>query len=316
MSYNIKLGLIGAGNIAKEHLSVIHHLDNISVTGITSRTNSKANQLAKQFKIDNVYNDYNELINKSELDALMITVSADQIYQLVKDLIPYKIPLFIEKPPGLVPDQTKVLVELANKYHVSNMVGYNRRYYSIFHRGLEIIKKHGQLLGVTIEGHERFWKIGNIDRPKIILDNWIYANGTHTIDLLRFFGGEIKYINTFTTKLKERNGDQFVASLEFNSGSLGTYTSHWFSPGGWSVKLYGVGVTVEFKPLEKGIWFNTDFQRNEIVPDEIDQKFKPGFYRQMKAFVKIVNTEKLTWPDMDLEDAFKTMKLAENFLHV
>ena len=294
MSYNIKLGLIGAGNIAKEHLSVIHHLDNISVTGITSRTNSKANQLAKQFKIDNVYNDYNELINKSELDALMITVSADQIYQLVKDLIPYKIPLFIEKPPGLVPDQTKVLVELANKYHVSNMVGYNRRYYSIFHRGLEIIKKHGQLLGVTIEGHERFWKIGNIDRPKIILDNWIYANGTHTIDLLRFFGGDIKYINTFTTKLKERNGDQFVASLEFDSG---------------------VGVTVEFKPLEKGIWFNTDFQRNEIVPDEIDQKFKPGFYRQMKAFVKIVNTEKLTWPDMDLEDAFKTMKLAEKFLN-
>jgi hypothetical protein len=103
--------------------------------------------------------------------------------------------------------------------------------------------------------------------------------------------------------------------MEFDSGSLGTYTSHWFSPGGWSVKLYGVGVTVEFKPLEKGIWFNTDFQRNEIVPDEIDQKFKPGFYRQMKAFVKIVNTEKLTWPDMDLEDAFKTMKLAENFLN-
>ena len=117
------------------------------------------------------------------------------------------------------------------------------------------------------------------------------------------------------TKLKEQNGDQFVASLEFDSGSLGTYTSHWFSPGGWSVKLYGVGVTVEFNPLEKGVWFNTDFQENEIVPDEVDQKFKPGFYRQMKAFINMVNTGKLAWPAMDLGDSFKTMELTERFLN-
>ena len=101
--------------------------------------------------------------------------------------------------------------------------------------------------------------------------------------------------------------------MEFESGALGTYTSHWFSPGGWSVKLYGVGVTVEYKPLERGIWFNTDFQENEIIPDDVDLKFKPGFYRQMEAFIKMVNTEKLVWPGMDLDDSFKTMELAKKF---
>ena len=54
MSKTIKVGLIGAGNIAKEHLSVIDDLDNIIVTGITSRTLSKANELAKKFRIENV----------------------------------------------------------------------------------------------------------------------------------------------------------------------------------------------------------------------------------------------------------------------
>jgi len=313
MSETIKVGLIGAGNIAKEHLSVIDDLDNIIVTGITSRTLSKANDLAKKFRIENVYNDYNALINKSTLDALIITVSVDQMYQLVKDLIPYKIPLFIEKPPGIVPEETKVLVELANKYDVINMVGYNRRYYSIFHKGIEIINNNGKLLGITIEGHERFWnKIDTL--PKLIKQNWIYANSTHTLDLLRFFAGEPKTINTLSKSYNEKNGDQFVASIEFDSGTIGSYSSYWYSPGGWTVKLFGVNTTVQFKPLEKGIWIDTGFTNHNILPDKIDVQYKPGFYNQMLAFIKMVDTNVLDWPGVDLQDALKTMELAKGFI--
>ena len=90
------------------------------------------------------------------------------------------------------------------------MVGFNRRYYSIFHKGLDVIDKHGRLLGVSIEGHERFWKIVNGGFPDTVKENWIYANSTHTIDLLRLLGGEIKSIHTLSKRLKEKNGDQFV----------------------------------------------------------------------------------------------------------
>ena len=284
----------------------------VSAVGVTSRTISKAKELSNDYQIEHVCNNVYELIEKCVVDALLVFVSADQIFSLTEELIPQQIPLFIEKPPGLVPEQTNTLSKLAEKHGTNNMVGYNRRFYSIFHKGIKTIEKSGRLLGISVEGHERFWKIAN-RKPQNILDNWLYANSTHTIDLLRFFGGEIKDIITFTKILKEKNGDQFVASLEFDSGSLGTYTSHWFSPGGWSVKLYGVGVTVEYNPLERGIWFNTDFQENEIIPDEVDLKFKPGFYRQMEAFIKMVSTEKLVWPGMDLDDSFKTMELAKKF---
>ena len=70
------------------------------------------------------------------------------------------------------------------------MVGFNRRYYSVLHKGNNIIKKHGKLLGISIEGHERFWKIRDNVNTKI-RKSWIYSNSTHTIDLLRFFGGNI-----------------------------------------------------------------------------------------------------------------------------
>jgi len=286
-------------------------MEGICAEGITSRTISKAKMLAKTYNINNVYENIENLINNCPLDGLLILVSADQIYDVTKKLISTQIPLFIEKPPGLIPEQTAMLVKLANKYSTKNMVGYNRRYYSIFHKGIKIITDHGQLLGVTVEGHERFWKITNRAKSRNITDNWLYANSTHTIDLLRFFGGEINNLNSFKKSIKEKNGDQFVASMEFNSGTLGTYISHWHSPGGWSVTLYGEGVTVKFNPLEKAVWIDRDFNENEILQNESDINYKPGLFSQMEAFINMVKKNKLVWPGLDLSEALKTMELAQ-----
>ena len=289
-------------------------MDGVCAAGITSNTISKAEGLAKIFCIDNIYENIDNLIENCSLDGLMILVSANQMFDITKKIIPAQIPLFIEKPPGLIPNQTETLVELSHKYDTKNMVGFNRRYYSIFHKGIKLINQNGGLHGLAVEGHERFWKISSRGIPNEIQENWIYGNSTHTIDLLRFFGGEIKYINTFTTKLKERNGDQFVASMEFESGALGTYTSHWFSPAGWTITLYSDGITVKYKPLEKGVWIDTNLNEHEIHPDEVDINYKPGFFRQMESFIKMVRNGSLESPGITLEEALKTMELTKVFV--
>jgi predicted dehydrogenase len=172
---------------------------------MTSRTRSKAEELAKMFDIDHVYETADLLLDGCSPDGIMVLVSANQIYNVAINLLPTGIPLFLEKPPGLVPEQTKSLADLADKYRTKNMVGFNRRYYSIFHKGLEIINQNGGLLGLAVEGHERFWKISGTDMSKEIHQNWIYGNSTHTLDLLRFFGGEIIDIYPFSKSLKEKN---------------------------------------------------------------------------------------------------------------
>ena len=290
-------------------------MDGVRAVGITSRTLSKAKKLANTFQIEQVYDTVDHLLKGCAPDGIMVLVSANQIYDVALNLIPTGIPLFLEKPPGLIPEQTKALTGLANNHGTKNMVGFNRRYYSIFHKGIELINQNGGLLGVAVEGHERFWKIVDRDIPNEIRENWIYANSTHTIDLLRLFGGEVEQINALKNSLKEKNGDQFVASMKFVSGTIGTYTSHWFSPGGWTVTLYSDTIAVQFKPLEKGIWIDTDFQQHDIMPDEVDIKYKQGFYRQMEAFVNMVRTGMLETPAMDLAEALKTMELAKEFAH-
>ena len=305
-----KIGIIGAGSIVRKHLDVISGIKWIEAVGITSRTREKAEHVAQEYGIPVCSDDVESLIKQARPDALMVLVSVEQIYQVVSNIIPYGLPLFLEKPPGISPDETKTLVKLAQEHSVHTMVGFNRRYYSVFRKGRDIILDNGPLLGVSVEGHERFWKIkdrlSDTKRSK-----WLYANSTHTIDLLRFFGGELSNVHAVAHSYIEKNFDQFAAVMEFESGALGNYMAHWYSPGGWGVRLFGEGVTVEFEPLEQGVWINTDFNKHEIVPDDADLNYKPGFYRQMEAFGEMVRSGTLNWPGQDLEEAYNTMCLAE-----
>ena len=308
----VRLGVIGAGAIAAFHLQVLHAMPDIEVVGIASRTRAKAESLAAEYAIPHVADDLSGLINQSQPNGLLILVSTDQVYDVSRVAIQYGLPLFIEKPPGLSSSETGRLAELARQRGVQTMVGYNRRYYSIFHKALQVIGQHGPLMGIMVEGHER---IGSIRRsnihPERILSSWLYVNTTHTIDLMRFFGGEVNDVDAVVHRYRESMGDQFAAVIDFSSGTMGTYVSHWLSPGGWRVVLYGDGVMVEFKPLETGRWTDRNYQIHEIEPERQDIDYKPGFYQQMVAFCDMVRGEALQWPGQDLQGAYGTMCLAQ-----
>jgi len=309
--YKINLGIIGTSLIAEEHLKVLNKLNKFKIYGITSRTNKNSKKLAHKFSINIIYKNYIDMVKDPNIDVLLVLVSADQIYKVINDIIPYKKPFFTEKPPGLSLDQASKLVKKWKKFKTLNMVGFNRRFYSVFHKGMEYINKKGKLIGLAIEGHERFWLLKNI-KKKYLLRNWIYANSSHTIDLIRFFGGEVKKINSHVNNFLSSQNNQISSSFILESGCVGSYQSHWLSPGGWSVKLYGEGVTVDFKPLEKGILINNKFKKKIIEPDKYDIMFKPGFYQQMISFQKMIEKQKKVWPAQDLSDSLKTMKLIKN----
>lgn len=308
----LRLGVVGAGRIAAEHIKVLQSIDGVRVTGITSRTKAKAQALATQFSIPCVAEDMKELIHDARPDALLLLVSADSMFAVTRAALNTGLPLFVEKPAGLTPSESGELASINRSRAVRTMVGYNRRYYSVFHDGIEIIQRHGPLLGVMVEGHERIGAVRAAGRHgENVLSAWIFANSTHTIDLLRFFGGEVGMLMCLAHRIAEPRGDQFAAIMELENGALGQYSSHWLSPGGWRVVLYGHGVTVEFKPLESGRWTDAGGTVRELAMSAVDQRFKPGFYGQMVAFCQLARGAPSAWPQQDLEGAHRTMLLAE-----
>ena len=96
---DISLGVIGAGAVAKEHLRVLDDLDGVKIEVIASRTLSKAQKLASEHNIKTVV-PVSEVFNH-QVDGILVLVSAEHIFQITKDVLLQKIPVFMEKPPGL-----------------------------------------------------------------------------------------------------------------------------------------------------------------------------------------------------------------------
>lgn len=308
----LQLAVVGAGRIATRHLEVLREMPAVSVAAICSRTRTKAEKLAQEFGIRTVADDMGSLVRQARPDALLILVSAASAYPVALEALELGLPLFIEKPAGLDPEETGRLAEHARARGVPNMVGYNRRFYTVFHHGIERLRQSGRLLGVAVEGHERIDRIRATGRhPERVLQAWLYANATHTIDLLRFFGGEVRDLRGFARRQREPLVDGIAAALEFEDGALGQYGAHWLSAASWRASLYGEGISVEFAPLESGRWTDANGGQGILEPSVEDARFKPGFFGQMQAFCALARGGALAWPATDLQGAHATMRLAE-----
>lgn len=308
----VRVGLIGAGNIARQHLLAIARLPEVEAVGLTSRTREKAEALAREFGVPLVADSPAELARQAKPDALMVLVPPQTMASMAVSCLDFGLPLFLEKPVGLSVAEAEHAADAAAKRGVRTMVGFNRRHYTVFRKGMELIRERGRLLSVLVEGNERMTQVRGLNRfSEEVLRGWIFANATHTIDLLRFFGGEPAEVCAMSASLREPLGDQFAACLRFKSGALGSYTANWYSPGGWGVVLKGEGVTVEFKPLESGKATYADGSSVAIEPGPDDQDAKAGFTGQMRAFAELVRTGTLPAPCQDLSGALLTMRLAE-----
>lgn len=308
----VRLGLVGAGNIARQHLLAAARLpEDVAVVGLTSRTRARAEALAAEFGAPPVFDTPAELVRQAKPDALMVLVPPQTMAPMAVACMDFGLPLFLEKPVGLGVAEAAGVAEEAARRGARTMVGFNRRHYSVFRKGIDLVHERGRLLAVLVEGNERMAQVRGLGRfTDEVLRGWLFANATHTIDLLRFFGGEPEEVHSLCASLREPLGDQFAACLRFPGGALGSYTANWHSPGGWGVVLKGEGITVEFKPLEKGRATYADGGVVDIAPDEDDAAVKPGFTGQLRAFARLVRTGRLQPPSQDLAGALATMRLA------
>lgn len=305
----LKILFIGAGNIASQHLKVLNNLIDLKNCWISSRTSHKSKKLAKLYSMRHIEKDCFDFIkqNKKVIDGIFILVSMDQIFMTSKKILKYKIPLFIEKPPGLNIKQLQQLISLSKKYKTSNLVGYNRRYYSVIQKVKKRISSEN-IISAHIEAHERYWILKNKVKKKSYLQNWIYANTSHVINLIMFFLGNPKSIKTFSkNKFNIKNiRINTSAIIEFNKKIYATFKSNWDVVGGWYIKIFCNKNTYLLSPLEQCIVINKKFKSTKILPENYDKVYKAGFYTQAVFFLKLIKKGNYY---NDLKNILSTYKL-------
>jgi len=307
----LKTVLIGFGDIAPKYLEVLNQL-NCKVTGILTRNYDTGLEKAKKYGIKKAYKSFTE-INDDDPDFFIILTSPENNGKVLRKLIPFKKPILVEKPVAFSSKEICKIINFNRKFSTPIVVTMNRRFYSIFEKGLQYLQNHNKKINaIKIDAPEKF---SDINLPKfnpIVKKNWMFCNSIHCVDLIRFFGGDVKKIKIHSIPKKYCYSavGHCDKDIEF------TYLSNWKSPGNWSVTLYADDIRINYTPLENG----TIITKNKIIElkhSKEDLRFKPGFYFLLKHFqTQIFNKKNQTKYSSSLHDHKKTIKLIETIYQI
>ena len=308
----LKVALIGAGSIAPKHVEVLKAFADVEIVALCNSGNPRIHALADRFGITSTFTDYRQALDTVPMDAVFVLVSVLRIPEVARECLQRGIPTLLEKPPGLSADETRGLLKVATETNCLNMVGLNRRFYSVMQLAREAILEAGPLVSIVVEAPERLADYDALGHPPEVIRRLLFANGIHTIDLLRYFGGDVRAVNALSRSWFADQNDSFGALVRFQTGASGYYISNWTSPGRWSVNLYGKGRRVTLRPLEQGTVIEANGDERALLPADVDELYKPGIYAQDRYFLDCVkNAQRPAYPASDLADALKTMELIE-----
>lgn len=196
--------------------------------------------------------------------------------------------ILVEKPGGFDSSDIRRVAHEAKKYGSSVYVGYNRRFYESVHTAQNIIHKDGGVLSFIFKFTEWGHKIPETKKQSGETQEWFLANSTHVIDLAFFLGGKPKTISAYATRgvYWHRRASVYAGAGITKGGALFSYHANWESGGRWSVEVMTPKRKLVLKPLEKLISMDIGSveMRHENIDDALDQKFKPGVYRQVESF--------------------------------
>ena len=134
-------------------------------------------------------------------------------------------------------------------------------------------------------------EIEKLKKAPVVKENWFLSNSTHVVDMAFYLGGNPKEISCYTEGSLEwhPSASIFSGAGISETGALFSYQANWESAGRWCVEVLTKKNKLIFRPLEKlqvqkkGS-VNIDFVKD--INYSLDQKYKPGIFLQVKAFLK------------------------------
>ncbi len=236
----VKVGIIGAGKIAERlHLPQYSEFKKVEVVAICDINKSKAERLAKIYKIQKIYTDYRKMIKEANIDAVSICTPNYLHAEMTIFAANNKKHVLVEKPMALSIAEMKQMIYACKKNNVVLMVEQTQR----FDPAHEVLKEviDSKILGkiATVRG-----KLGH-SGPEFWSDDspWFFDKrksgggvsvdvGIHILDLIRFVLGnsEIESVSAKIANLikkKIKLEDTINAVIKFKNGIMGIFEASW-----------------------------------------------------------------------------------------
>lgn len=239
----IGIGVIGAGAFAKSgQIPAFRLCPDAAVVAVCSRRAERAETIAQEFGIPHVFTDYREMLKMEQVDLVSIITPPHLHYPTVLAALEAGKHILCEKPMAMNLDEAAAMYQRAEARGVIHCIDHELRFNPTRKKMKELIDGGylGRLRHLTVAVSAAF-NITPDSRPW----NWwsqkstgggiLGANGSHYIDLLRWWFGEISAVSgqlcTCLPLRKLANSEEMrqvetddlcVFLCEFENGGQGT----------------------------------------------------------------------------------------------
>lgn len=333
----IRLGVIGTG-LAWErlHYPAIKELqDKYEIVALANRTRSDAEKFAGLIGLDlkNVYDDYNEMLKREDIDAIDILVPIDQNYKVSEDVAGAGFDFICEKPMAPDMEQANRFLELSRRNNLKILIAENFRY----NEENNILR---QLVAEGRIGDIVYFIRNNAACFPCDMSNNTYAGtewrqhprfpggafldaALHDLAAMRLIFGDIECVQAFG-KLQPQDFSPYVSvngNLLFKSGVIGQYT---YFPSGMETqkplvgfRIFGTKGQIYLEDKTSGVISITYYDgKSETVgftPERGYYNELLNFYNAFKGSEKIVVTPEVEYGDVNtvfrILDSVKTRQI-------
>jgi predicted dehydrogenase len=285
--------IAGAGAIGQEYALVLKAME--QEFSIVCQSKQSAQKMRNEFEVSTYSGGLAEHLRQNEqkyqscILALPIEILAENCLVAMEAGIDN---ILVEKPVALNRDILSKLLATAQNFRAKIFVAYNRRFFSSVLKLQDLAKIDGGLTSINFEFTEWVDKIQWQHKSSELVNNWLIANSSHVIDLAFHLIGEPKDFSCYSkfvcnSELLPFKVKSYSGAGISETGASFSYQANWDGPGRWCIVCCSKNYRYVLSPLEKLQIIKRNQVKSEFVEleDHYDEQFKPGFYRQVKAFL-------------------------------
>jgi predicted dehydrogenase len=280
MSGDKKLGLavVGCGVVGRMRSTLAKEYPGIGWIGLSDINEDLGLKLKKDIEADFFTTNFRELIERPEVDAVIIATSTWSHVEPILSAVERKLPMLIEKPLATDAVESLKVLNAIQEAGVDAVVGYTQRFRRRFLAVKERIN-NGQIGEATAVVVRAFMnKMAPTGEVRLSQDRRhltpMVVSGTHSLDMaLWMLGDQAKPVSIFA-----RSTEKIMAELGTKDATFGVFTMEdgtifsmnicWALPKVWPGAVYGLEIGVVGT---KGVIDIEDTHRDVILATEFNQ---------------------------------------------
>ncbi|HVX44536.1 MAG TPA: Gfo/Idh/MocA family oxidoreductase [Mycobacteriales bacterium] len=290
----LRVAVVGLGGIGKTHTRVYNANPDAELVALCDLLPERVDPVAEQYGVP-AYHDLKQMLESEQIDAVSVATAGvengSHHYEPTMQLIEAGKHVLVEKPISNDIEQAREMNAAAKKKGVLLGVDLNHRFTPAADRAKKL-QEDGELGDVLLLNMVLWINNPNETSP------WFHMRAlhSHSIDVMRFFGGPISQVQAFMNKAPGRKiWSNASVNLQFANGAVGHLTGSYDASGHHPIERCEVMGTKGRFVIENV------FQRLEFFPRTSPEKlvidnsimggmgsFSETFDRRINAFVEQV----------------------------